>query len=321
MGGGHGAAAGAASSGNRPWGGSSTHPSGGAATARTRPSGQGSGTVNHPAGAASASGNWQSAFSGSHATDAGLAHYSSANVSSASAHSTHYWSGSYQSAHASAVRSNFSYSNAFRPNWNTQHPGAWYAAGWQGATAWHGATWPALAGFCLGGAASSGGGSSEPEDYDYGNTVVYNDNSVYVNGQDVGTAQQYNQQAVTLADQGQKASAPPEEKWQAVGVFALVQGDEKTSNNIFQIAVDQNGVMRGNYYDGLMDTTTPIYGSVDKKSLRAAWTIGKKKDRVFEAGFYNLTKSETPVLIHIGTDRTQQMLLVRVEQPKKDSDQ
>jgi len=100
--------------------------------------------------------------------------------------------------------------------------------------------------------------------------------------------------------------------------LCLVQGDEKTSNNVFQLAVNKDGVIRGNYYDGLTDATTPVYGSVDKKSQRAAWTIGKKKDRVFEAGIYNLTKGETPVLIHIGTDRTQQMLLVRVEQSSND---
>jgi hypothetical protein len=55
---------------------------------------------------------------------------------------------------------------------------------------------------------------------------------------------------------------------------------------------------------------------VDKKTQRAAWTIGKKKDRVFEAGVYNLTQSEAPCLVHLGTDRTQQMLLVRMDPPK-----
>ena len=63
-----------------------------------------------------------------------------------------------------------------------------------------------------------------------------------------------------------------------------MQGDEQTSNNLFQLALNKDGVIRGNYYDGLMDTTTPVYGSVDKKSQRAAWTIGKKNDRVFETG-------------------------------------
>ena len=100
--------------------------------------------------------------------------------------------------------------------------------------------------------------------------------------------------------------------------IALVQGDDKTSNNIFQLAVNKDGIIRGNYYDGLLDSTTEVYGSVDKKTQRAAWTIGKKKDRVFEAGVYNLTQSECPCLVHIGTQKTDQMLLVRVEQPKTD---
>jgi hypothetical protein len=154
-------------------------------------------------------------------------------------------------------------------------------------------------------------------DYDYGNSVVYQNNNVYVDGQDVGSAQDYANQATALADQGQKADPPSDQDWKALGVFALVQGNETSSNNIFQLAISQDGIIRGNYYDGLMDTTTPVYGSLDKKSQRAAWTIGKKKDRVFEAGIENLTKGETPVLVHFGTDKTQQLLLVRVEQPKE----
>jgi hypothetical protein len=188
------------------------------------------------------------------------------------------------------------------------HPGAWYPAGWAAAAAWRTATWASLATLYT--------IPAQPIDYDYGNTVIYQDNSVYMNGTEVGTAQDYAQQATTLADQGQKAPEAPKAEWTPFGVFALVQGEEKTSNNLFQIAVNQDGTLRGNYYDGLMDTTTPIYGSIDKKTQRAAWTIGKKNDRVFEAGLFNLTKGETPILVHIGADRTQQMLLVRVEQPK-----
>jgi hypothetical protein len=48
----------------------------------------------------------------------------------------------------------------------------------------------------------------------------------------------------------------------------------------------------------------------------AAWTIGKKNDRVFEAGISNLTKEDAPVMIHSGTGKTQQMLLVRVPSPQ-----
>jgi hypothetical protein len=292
-----------------------------------RPSGESAGPYGRPAGDAatrpstgpwgSAEGkNWQSAFAGSHfPTDGGLAHYASNGaLAGAAAHSTPYWSGGAVASQASAVRGNFAYGNAFHPAWNTTHPGAWYAAGWAGSTAWHAPAWPAVAGYCLPAAAS--GVSAEPVDYDYGSSVVYQDNNVYVNGDNVGTAQDYNQQALNLAAQGQQAEAPPTDEWKALGVFALAQTGEKTSNDIFQLAVNKEGVIRGNYYDGLMDSTTPVYGSLDKKSQRAAWTIGKAKNRVFEAGIYNLTQPQCPCLVHIGTQMTNQMLLVRVEQPK-----
>ena len=85
---------------------------------------------------------------------------------------------------------------------------------------------------------------------------------------------------------------------------------------MFQLAVNKEGIIRGNYYDALMDTSTEVYGSVDPKTQRAAWTIGDKKTTVFETGIYNLTKDQTPVLVHFGKDKTQQWLLVRVEKPR-----
>ena len=38
-----------------------------------------------------------------------------------------------------------------------------------------------------------------PIPYDYGSSVVYQDNSVYVNGQNAGSPEEYSQQAQTLA--------------------------------------------------------------------------------------------------------------------------
>ena len=46
----------------------------------------------------------------------------------------------------------------------------------------------------------------------------------------------------------------------------------------------------------------------------AAWSVGEKKDVVYEAGLYNLTQKECNVLIHYGKDQTRQMMLVRLEQ-------
>ena len=35
---------------------------------------------------------------------------------------------------------------------------------------------------------------------------------------------------------------------------------------------------------------------MDKKTQRAAWTVGKNKNTVCETGLYNLTKDEAPAL-------------------------
>src|SRR5262249_43405429 len=124
-------------------------------------------------------------------------------------------------------------------------------------------------------------------------------------------------QATAIADAGAKAEPPNDEKWEPLGVFAMVKGEETTSNDIFQLAINKDGVIRGNYYNATTDTVTPVKGSLDLKTQRAAWTVGDKKDTVFEAGLYNLTKEETTMLVHFGKDNTEQRTLVRIEQPKE----
>jgi hypothetical protein len=96
----------------------------------------------------------------------------------------------------------------------------------------------------------------------------------------------------------------------------MVQGEEKTSNHIFQLAVNKKGVIRGNYYDAVTDTTSEVFGSVDQKTQRAAWTVGDRKTPVFEAGIANLTKNETTMLVHYAKDRSQQFTLIRIEEPE-----
>jgi hypothetical protein len=124
-------------------------------------------------------------------------------------------------------------------------------------------------------------------------------------------------QASNLAAVGQTAPPAEMDEWQSLGVFAIVQGDEKDAKNIFQIAINRDGMIRGNYYNGMTDTTAPISGSVDRKTQRAAWIIGEKKDTVYETGLGNLSQAETSMLVHFGKDRTQQWTLVRLEQPSE----
>jgi hypothetical protein len=207
------------------------------------------------------------------------------------------------------IRNNYGYyRTTFNPGWYTRHPGAWYAAGWAAGNVWRAATWPSIASYCA--------YPVYPVYYDYGSTVVYQDNRVYINGTDYASAADYAGQAIDYADAGRQAKASDKEEWEPLGVFALVQEDEKTSYKIFQLAINKQGILRGNYYDALADNTLPIYGSVDKKTQRAAWSIGDKKDIVYEAGIANLTKAETPVLVHFGRDNTQQFILVRLEEKK-----
>ena len=59
-----------------------------------------------------------------------------------------------------------------------------------------------------------------------------------------------------------------------------------------------------------------VYGSVDKKTQRAAWTVADRKTPVYEAGIANLTKTETTLLVHYSKDNSQQFTLVRIEQPE-----
>ncbi len=162
-----------------------------------------------------------------------------------------------------------------------------------------------------------GYGDAAPIYYDYGNTVTYQDDSVYMNGQAMGTSEQYYQQAQDLADTGTEAQSSDDEKWMPLGVFALSHDQQNKANLILELAVSKEGIIRGNYTATLTDDTKPIHGSVDKKTQRAAWTIGDNKNNVIETGIYNLTKDQAPVLVHFGKEKTEQWLLVRLNQDGK----
>ncbi len=226
----------------------------------------------------------------------------------AARYGTYHVSGAALRTQGFAVRRGFAYYSAFTPAWYRRYPGAWYAAGWAAGRAWLAPAWSTVAVY--------GGFPAQPVYYDYGSNIVYNAGNVYVDAAPVATAAEYAQQAIQLADAGRTAKPPEKEDWQPLGVFALVRGEEQTSDKIFQLALSRDGVIRGNYYDAIADYTLPVYGSVDKTTQRAAWSIGAKKDVVFEAGIANLTKEETPVLVHFGDGNDQQLALVRIEKPQ-----
>jgi hypothetical protein len=228
-------------------------------------------------------------------------------VTGAAGHYTTYRSAAALRTQAGHVRTSFTGYHYFNAGWYTAHPGAWRAAAWTTAAYWRWRPYATIATFC--------GYPATPVVYDYGSNLVYQDNRVFYNGEPVATAEEYATQASELATAGQAAKPAETDEWQSLGVFAMVQGEEKDANNIFQIAINKEGVIRGNYYNGLTDLTVPIHGSVDKKTQRAAWIVGDKKDTVYETGVGNLSHPEASLLVHIGKDRTQQWMLVRLEPP------
>jgi hypothetical protein len=161
---------------------------------------------------------------------------------------------------------------------------------------------------------------SQPVYYDYGSggNVTYQDNSVYIGGQQVATADQFAQSAAALATvqppatEEQAAAA----EWMPLGTFA-VSTNEKELNptHVVQLAVDKQGVISGTMYNKETDETEPIQGAVDKQTQRVAFRIGDNQNVVAETGLYNLTQNEVPLLVHYGTERTENYLLVRLDPP------
>ena len=211
-------------------------------------------------------------------------------------------------ATGAAVRGNFNNFNLYGAGWYGAHPGAWYPAAWAAATPWTAATWASAGAYC-------GCDEPAPTYYDYGNNVTYQDNSVYVNGQDAGSSQEFYDQASSLASSGAQAQASTDDNWLPLGVFALTKGDQKQSDVTIQLAVNKQGIIRGNYTDTAADKTQVVQGSVDKSTQRVAFTVGDDKTNVIETGLYNLTKDEAPALIHAGQDKSEQVLLVRLKKP------
>ena len=156
---------------------------------------------------------------------------------------------------------------------------------------------------------------------DPGTTVIFEGDTVYVNGQSVGSATEYRQQAAQLATPTVSEIPVPEpapegqpQTWLPLGVWALTQQEQGDANMFFQLSSDKNGLVAGAFKNVMTGDEEPVVGQVDLKTQRIAWTIGDKKSPVYETGLFNLTQDETMMLVHFGKDRTQQFRLFRVQQ-------
>jgi hypothetical protein len=199
--------------------------------------------------------------------------------------------------------------------WNSAQSWAWTPAGadaaaW-GTAAWAGAGWPMVGDWL-------GWGDTTSYPYDYGTNITYEGNNVYYGSQPAGTVEQYYQEASNLVATAPPPSSDGDTQWLPLGVFGLIAGKDKTPSLTFQIAVNKQGIIRGNSANQYANVL-PIHGAVDRKTQRVCWTVGTDTAKVYDTGLDNLTKSESPILVHSGPKITQQEILVRLKKPPAQS--
>ena len=174
--------------------------------------------------------------------------------------------------------------------------------------------------------------------------VTYEGDNVYVNGQ---PAQQYYQQAQQLAgtaggndysgeqngstgvplnqqlaynpdSNGQiptAAASGATEQWEPLGVYSLVEPGQSQSTMLFQLAINKNGIVRGNYLNQITSERAQIHGALDKATQQISWSIGDNSDTVFGTTLNELMKEDSKVVVQFGPSNTKQMSLVRQKPP------
>lgn len=171
------------------------------------------------------------------------------------------------------------------------------------------ATWSALAGwFAWGG---------EPVYSSYGDTVYYEGDTVYQEGEAIATTADYADQAQSLATSA--SEIPDDAEWLPLGVFALTEDGQASGpapTTFLQLAVSKDGIIAGTVTDTKTDKVQAVEGMVDQQSQRSAWGIEGESWPIMETSIANLTKDEAPALLHFGEGQTQQLLMVRLEEPE-----
>ncbi len=164
-----------------------------------------------------------------------------------------------------------------------------------------------------------GNWSAQPVYYDYGQNLYYEGDNVYYDGAVVATADEYAQQAYTIATSVPEVE-PDDVQWMPLGVFALTQKDDaatvENASLFMQLAISKEGIIAGTIQNTSTDNSIEVEGTIDMQSQRSAWGEVGKSWPIMETGIHNLTKDDAGVLLHFEDGQTQQWRIVRVEQPE-----
>ncbi|HSR36944.1 MAG TPA: hypothetical protein VLL73_07150 [Desulfurivibrionaceae bacterium] len=179
---------------------------------------------------------------------------------------------------------------------------------------WRPVTWAALTSFVY---VSS---PPQPVYVDYGTTVVYEKETVYVDNKPL-PAEAYNEPLKELATTVEQPPPPmpPQEgreaEWMPLGVFALAQEKQGDPVMFFQLSVNRDGRISGAFESTLTGDKKPVAGQVDKQTQNVAWRVGENTGTVFATSLANLTMDVSTVAVHFGKDSVQEWLLVRMPEP------
>ena|GEM_PF-852289 len=209
---------------------------------------------------------------------------------------------------AVAIQTSFGgYHSYYNPRWYARYPGAWYAAGIATAAWWLTPSYGYTSGYC--------GCNEAPVSYQYGNDGIYVENgNVYIGEDPIATEEEYYNQAVKIADDYSEIDNTEDtDDWMPLGVFAVVTPGQTKSDLTLQLALNKDGMIRGNLSVGLTDEVIQVKGSVDKETQRVAFKLVGKDDILIEAGLYNLTEDVLTVMVHRGDNRQEERGLVRLQ--------
>ncbi len=207
-----------------------------------------------------------------------------------------------------AVNGSYTHWGYFGPGYVNTYPNCWWPGKWAvAATAWSIVAYNVAAPYC--------GCSESGTYYDYGDNVTYDNGNVYYGDEAVATEEQYYEEAGQIAAAGEQSS---DEEWLPLGVFAVIASpDQSQTEQVLQLALNQDGAIRGNFHDTTKDQVTPVYGSVNKETQRVALKLEGNDQLIVETGLYNLTNDECPILVHYGPDKQEQLVLIRLHQPEE----
>lgn len=117
------------------------------------------------------------------------------------------------------------------------------------------------------------------------------------------------------------ATQASSDDWMSLGVFAVVNkgtADVTTPNFYIQLSVNKQAEISGMLYNSTTNQSYEIDGAVDKATQKVAWEItGNENGPIAMTGLYNLTLPETPVQLAFSDGRTQDMLMIRLDETQQ----